>query len=117
MIGLVDDLVLLPLVVHWLLSRLPAPLRRLADDLWATHTNLYDYAEVRPDADAEQIVMLARLWKALGLSGIALQVNSIGNAHERLAHRQLAIVQAQPVQIAVEVTYHHVVSVYGRCRQ
>jgi len=40
-----------------------------------------------PDADAEQIVMLARLWKTLGLSGIELQINSIGNAHERLAHR------------------------------
>jgi histidyl-tRNA synthetase len=31
--------------------------------------------------------MLARLWKALGLTGIELQLNSIGNAHERLAHR------------------------------
>ncbi|MCC6195415.1 MAG: histidine--tRNA ligase [Burkholderiales bacterium] len=41
-----------------------------------------------PDVDAEQIVMLARLWKALDLSGIELQVNSIGNAHERLAHRK-----------------------------
>ena len=40
-----------------------------------------------PDADAEQIVMLARLWQALGLTGIELQINSIGNAHERLAHR------------------------------
>jgi len=40
-----------------------------------------------PDVDAEQIVMLARLWKALGLTGIELHVNSIGNAHERLAHR------------------------------
>ena len=40
-----------------------------------------------PDVDAEQIVMLARLWKALGLTGIELQINSIGNAHERLAHR------------------------------
>jgi histidyl-tRNA synthetase len=40
-----------------------------------------------PDADAEQIVMLARLWKTLGLSGITLQINSIGNAHERQAHR------------------------------
>ena len=40
-----------------------------------------------PDVDAEQIVMLARLWKALGLTGIGLQINSIGNAHERLAHR------------------------------
>ena len=40
-----------------------------------------------PDADAEQIVMLARLWKALGLTGIELQINSIGDSHERLAHR------------------------------
>ena len=41
-----------------------------------------------PDVDAEQIVMLARLWKTLGLSGITLQINSIGDAHERLAHRK-----------------------------
>ena len=41
-----------------------------------------------PDVDAEQIVMLARLWKTLGLAGIALQINSIGDAHERLAHRE-----------------------------
>src|SRR5262245_47709308 len=41
-----------------------------------------------PDVDAEQIVMLARLWKALGLGGIELQINSIGNAGERLAHRK-----------------------------
>ena len=41
-----------------------------------------------PDVDAEQIVMLARLWNALGLSGITLQINSIGDAHERLAHRK-----------------------------
>jgi len=41
-----------------------------------------------PDADAEQIVMLARLWKTLGLTGIELQINSIGNAAERLAHRK-----------------------------
>jgi len=41
-----------------------------------------------PDVDAEQIVMLARLWRALGLTGIDLQINSIGNAGERLAHRK-----------------------------
>ena len=40
-----------------------------------------------PDVDAEQIVMLARLWRALGLTGIALHLNSIGDPHERLAHR------------------------------
>jgi histidyl-tRNA synthetase len=40
-----------------------------------------------PDVDAEQIVMLARLWKALGLAGIRLSLNSIGDPQERLAHR------------------------------
>ncbi|HVN34802.1 MAG TPA: histidine--tRNA ligase [Casimicrobiaceae bacterium] len=41
-----------------------------------------------PDVDAEQIVMLARLWRALGVSdGIRLAINSIGDADERRAHR------------------------------
>jgi histidyl-tRNA synthetase len=40
-----------------------------------------------PDVDAEQIVMLARLWKALGLQGIRLLLNSIGDPQERLLHR------------------------------
>jgi histidyl-tRNA synthetase len=41
-----------------------------------------------PDVDAEQIVTLARLWKALDLTGIVLKINTIGNAGERLAHRK-----------------------------
>ena len=40
-----------------------------------------------PDVDAEQIVLLARLWKALGLPDVTLQINSIGDAAERKAHR------------------------------
>jgi histidyl-tRNA synthetase len=40
-----------------------------------------------PDVDAEQIVMLARLWRALGLDGIRLTINSIGDSDERRAHR------------------------------
>jgi histidyl-tRNA synthetase len=40
-----------------------------------------------PDVDAEQIVMLARLWRRLGLDGIDLRINSIGDADERRAHR------------------------------
>src|SRR5512137_1983130 len=45
-----------------------------------------------PDVDAEQIVLLARLWRELGLDpGIALHVNSIGDADERRAHRQALI--------------------------
>src|SRR5688572_13348029 len=41
-----------------------------------------------PDVDAEQIVMLARLWKALGISGVELHVNSIGDAADRKVHRE-----------------------------
>jgi histidyl-tRNA synthetase len=40
-----------------------------------------------PDVDAEQIVMLARLWKLLGIGGMELHVNSIGDAADRKAHR------------------------------
>jgi len=45
-----------------------------------------------PDVDAEQMVMLARLWHELGLSdGIRLEINSIGDAPERKAHRAALI--------------------------
>jgi histidyl-tRNA synthetase len=35
--------------------------------------------------------MLARLWKKLGLADIALHINSIGDAADRKAHRQLLV--------------------------
>jgi histidyl-tRNA synthetase len=44
-----------------------------------------------PDVDAEQIVMLARLWRALGLDGITLSINSIGDPAERRLHREALI--------------------------
>jgi histidyl-tRNA synthetase len=44
-----------------------------------------------PDVDAELIVMLGRLWKTLGLSDIRLELNSLGQANERAAHRQALI--------------------------
>ena len=40
-----------------------------------------------PDVDAEMIVMLADLWPRLGLSGMSLELNSLGNLDERAAHR------------------------------
>lgn len=40
-----------------------------------------------PDVDAEIILMCQRLWDDLGLSGIRLELNSLGLAHERAAHR------------------------------
>src|SRR5215813_7859040 len=44
-----------------------------------------------PDVDAEQIVMLARLWKALGLDGLELRLNSIGDSRERQQHRDALV--------------------------
>lgn len=44
-----------------------------------------------PDVDAELIVMLARLWKKLGLTDIRLELNSLGQAEERAAHRAALI--------------------------
>jgi histidyl-tRNA synthetase len=47
----------------------------------------FDSAEV----DAEQIVLLARLWRELGIADVELQINSIGDADERLAYRKTLI--------------------------
>jgi histidyl-tRNA synthetase len=44
-----------------------------------------------PDVDAEQIVMLARLWTRLELVGMSLQINSIGDPHERVKHRNALV--------------------------
>ena len=40
-----------------------------------------------PDVDAELIIMCADLWKALGLEGIRLELNTIGSADERARYR------------------------------
>jgi histidyl-tRNA synthetase len=45
-----------------------------------------------PDVDAEQIVMLKRIWDRLGFRDVQLLINSIGDAPARAAHRQ-ALVQ------------------------
>ena len=44
-----------------------------------------------PDVDVELIQMLSRLWKILGLTDIRLEINSLGSADERLAHRAALI--------------------------
>jgi histidyl-tRNA synthetase len=41
-----------------------------------------------PDIDAELIILCQRLWDDLGLDGIRLELNSIGDAEERSRHRQ-----------------------------
>lgn len=40
-----------------------------------------------PDADAEQILMLKRLWDVLEIGPVRLEINSLGAAAERAAHR------------------------------
>jgi len=40
-----------------------------------------------PDIDAEHLVMLARLWKILGVTDARLEINCLGQADERMKHR------------------------------
>ncbi|THF61824.1 histidine--tRNA ligase [Pseudothauera nasutitermitis] len=44
-----------------------------------------------PDIDAELIIMCARLWDDLGLEDVSLELNSLGSAEERAAHRAALI--------------------------
>lgn len=44
-----------------------------------------------PDIDCEIILMLSHLWQILGLDGVELHINCLGNKEERLAHRQALI--------------------------
>jgi histidyl-tRNA synthetase len=44
-----------------------------------------------PDADAEVILMCQRLWDDLGLHGVRLEINSLGQGAERRAHRDALI--------------------------
>jgi histidyl-tRNA synthetase len=40
-----------------------------------------------PDIDLEAILMTRRLWQALGLTGLRLEINTLGDGPERLAYR------------------------------
>jgi histidyl-tRNA synthetase len=44
-----------------------------------------------PDVDVEQIVMLARLWRELGLCDVELQINTLGDSAERNEYRKTLI--------------------------
>jgi histidyl-tRNA synthetase len=44
-----------------------------------------------PDVDAEVILMARSLWRELGLADVRLEINSLGQAEERRAHRQALI--------------------------
>jgi histidyl-tRNA synthetase len=41
--------------------------------------------------DAELIVMTSRLWKSLGITDMKLEINSLGQANERAAHREALV--------------------------
>jgi len=45
------------------------------------------YGMPGPDIDAELLLLTARLWQALGLSGLRLELNTLGLAHEREQYR------------------------------
>jgi histidyl-tRNA synthetase len=44
-----------------------------------------------PDVDAELILMSARLWHALGIRGLELQINTLGTPAARAAYRQVLV--------------------------
>ena len=44
-----------------------------------------------PDIDAELIVLTARLWRALGLSDVHLEINSLGSSAARAAYRDILV--------------------------
>jgi histidyl-tRNA synthetase len=44
-----------------------------------------------PDADAEVILLCQRMWDDLGLTGVRLEINSLGQSDERRAHREALI--------------------------
>uniref|UniRef100_UPI0039E28DAF histidine--tRNA ligase n=1 Tax=Azonexus sp. TaxID=1872668 RepID=UPI0039E28DAF len=55
-----------------------------------------------PDIDAELILMCARLWDDLGLEGIALQINSLGQPAERAEHRAALIAYFEQHQASLD---------------
>ena len=44
-----------------------------------------------PDVDAELIIMCARMWEALGLSRLTLEINSLGTAESRARYRETLV--------------------------
>ncbi|OGT33423.1 MAG: histidine--tRNA ligase, partial [Gammaproteobacteria bacterium RBG_16_51_14] len=49
------------------------------------------YGMPGPDIDAENILMCARIWRELNLTGITLQINTLGTPESRGRYRQVLI--------------------------
>jgi histidyl-tRNA synthetase len=54
-----------------------------------------------PEVEVEQMLLLHRLWQALDLGPVALQLNTLGEAPERMRHRQdlIAFLQANVAEL------------------
>jgi histidyl-tRNA synthetase len=54
-----------------------------------------------PDIDLEMIAITQRFWRALGIDGLELQINTLGTADEREAYRKqlVAYFEAHPEQL------------------
>lgn len=55
-----------------------------------------------PEVDAEVILMVRALWRELGLQDVRLQLNSLGQLHERQAHRAALIAHFERHQDALD---------------
>jgi histidyl-tRNA synthetase len=67
-------------------------------------TGVESFGISTPDMDAELIILCARLWRQLGLTGcVALQINSIGNAGARKAYRDALVAYLQEHLEALDV--------------
>ena len=49
-----------------------------------------------PDIDAELLLLCRRLWQALGLSGLALEINSLGSSDARARYREALVQHLSP---------------------
>ena len=54
-----------------------------------------------PDIDLEVLLISARIWKAIGLTGLELQINTLGTTEERSAYREklVSYLQAREEQL------------------
>jgi histidyl-tRNA synthetase len=55
-----------------------------------------------PDVDAEIMIMTARIWRALGLNDVRLEINSLGNVDERVAYREKLIAHYEANMTALD---------------
>ena len=55
-----------------------------------------------PDVDAELIIMCARMWRALGISRLTLEINSLGTAESRARYRETLVEYFSGVKSALD---------------